>query len=162
MKLPNFLRRKLVDRALALANSRAPDFVIGDHYLERWFVIPRNPWFNIYLHQIAKSDDDRALHDHPWWNVSVVLVGGYWEHSIAAGGVASRVFRRPGSVTFRRAKAAHRLEIGSGDSPAVTLFITGPRIRQWGFHCPNGWRHWKLFTAAGDAGQIGRGCGEHD
>ena len=26
----------------------------------------RNKIFNIYLHQIIRSDDDRALHDHPY------------------------------------------------------------------------------------------------
>lgn len=40
-----------------------------------------------------------------------------------------------------------------------TLFITGPRCRHWGFHCPErGWVHWKLFTAADDPGDIGKGC----
>ena len=46
--------------------TRAPDFVIGADYLRRWWVIPRNDSQNVYLHDIRKSDDDRALHDHPW------------------------------------------------------------------------------------------------
>ena len=47
-----------------IAHKRPPNFVIGDPadpYLRRWYVIPRNPLFNIYLHQILRSDDDRAL-----------------------------------------------------------------------------------------------------
>ena len=43
---------------------RDPDFVIGrpgKPYLLRWWVIQRNRWFNIYLHQILENDDDRAL-----------------------------------------------------------------------------------------------------
>lgn len=43
---------------------------------------------------------------------------------------------------------------------ADTLFITGPRIREWGFHCPKGWVHWKKFCAVDQPGQIGSGCGE--
>lgn len=40
-----------------------------------------------------------------------------------------------------------------------TLFVTGPVMRQWGFHCPDkGWRHWKEFTAEGKPGEIGPGC----
>ncbi|MDZ7823006.1 MAG: hypothetical protein U5K75_02470 [Ahrensia sp.] len=55
-----------------------PDLIIGgaeDPYMRRWFIIPRNRWFNIYLHEIVRSDDDRALHDHPWWSLSLVLDG---------------------------------------------------------------------------------------
>lgn len=31
------------------------------------------------VHNIKRSDYDRALHDHPWNNASFVLKGGYWE-----------------------------------------------------------------------------------
>ncbi len=45
----------------SLGRDRNPDFVIGDRdnrrYLARWYVIPRNPLFTIYVHKIAKSDD---------------------------------------------------------------------------------------------------------
>jgi hypothetical protein len=59
---------------------RDPDFVIGRAgrpYLRRWWVIPRNRWFNIYLQEILQDDDDRALHDHPWVNCSIILRGSY-------------------------------------------------------------------------------------
>lgn len=158
MAIPDFIRRKLVERA-SIVMDREPDFVIGDNYLRRWFCIPRNRWFNVYLHMIKRSDDDRALHDHPWLNCSIVLAGGYFEHTIAYGGVESRTWRGRGSVTFRRAKAAHRLEVDKSREPfALSLFITGPRIRQWGFHCPKGWRHWQEFTAPGDSSKVGMGC----
>ncbi len=42
--------------------TRNPDITIGgkDHpYLERWWIIPRNRVFNIYLHQFWRSDDDQ-------------------------------------------------------------------------------------------------------
>lgn len=140
--------------------KRKPDFVIGDPdepYLRRWWLIPRNRFFNIYLHEILRSDDDRALHDHPWWNVSIILKGGYVEH--VPGGRHSRT---RGDIVFRRAKTAHRLELGVrlhvtdqpeadgvryefGDVPCWSLFITGPRVRQWGFHCASGWKHWREF-----------------
>jgi hypothetical protein len=143
-----------------ISNSRSPDFVIrptsGKEYLRRWFVIPRNPVFNIYYHEIVRSDDDRALHDHPWFNISIILVGGYWEHTIAKGGVHHRKWRGAGTIKFRTAKAAHRLEV---DGPCSTLFITGPRFRSWGFHCPEaGWRHWRTFTGGERGDTIGRGC----
>lgn len=141
-----------------LANSRPPDFIIGgkeDPYLKRWWVIPRNPIFNIYLHEFLRSDDDRALHDHPWVNCSILLEGSYVEHMILAGGVHTAKPYKRGDIKFRRAKTAHRIEI---DQPCWTLFITGPTIRSWGFHCEKGWRHWRIFTSERDKGSIGLGC----
>lgn len=149
---------------------RDPDFYIGGKvhpYMRRWWVIPRNRFFNIYLHNILRDDDDRALHDHPWVSCSVILRGGYLEHH--PGGVVKR--RQPGRITFRRATQAHRLELFESGSfwatdegripikkSAWTLFITGPKIREWGFHCPKGWRHWEEFVSKDDAGQVGKGC----
>ena len=134
--------------------AREPDFVIGDNYLRRWWVIPRNQLCSVYLHEINASDDDRAFHDHPWENTSIVLAGSYIEHT------PDGVFERhAGDTVSRPADALHRLEIEPGER-ALTLFITGPVIREWGFACPQGWRHWKEFVDARDKGKIGRGCGE--
>lgn len=137
-----------------------PDFVIGPRdagqdYLRRWYVIPRNRWLNIYLHEFRRSDDDRALHDHPWLSLSVLLMGEYTEHRIADGGIHTRRIYKAGAVIFRRASYAHRIELHDG--PCWTLFITGPRIRHWDFHCPTGWRHWEQFTDASGT-SVGRGC----
>lgn len=136
--------------------KRKPDFVIGDNYMHRWWIIPRNKYFNIYLHKIMHDDDDRALHDHPWWSVSFLLKGQLKEV------LKNGVFRFPKRFVpvFRSSKLAHRLEVV--DSPAWTLFVTGRVKRKWGFHCPKGWVRWEDFVAKDDAGQIGRGCGEHD
>lgn len=160
---------KLVKR-LVRPFWREPDFYIGgkeNPYLLRWWVIPRNRVFNIYLHKFLRDDDDRALHDHPWVSLSIILRGGYLEH--LPGGIVKR--RYPGMVVFRRAKHAHRIELyregktscwlrgDYGDSrPAWTLFITGPKIREWGFHCPQGWRRWTEFVSEVDSGNVGKGC----
>ena len=131
-----------------------PDFIIGDNYLRRWWIVPRNNQHNMYLHEILRSDDDRALHDHPWENISWLLEGEYLEH-LPDGSV---VHRKAGDFVKRAAEALHRLEIPEGGR-AVSLFITGPKVREWGFACPQGWRHWKDFVAE-NPGQVGRGCGE--
>lgn len=149
-------------RLRRIAAQRPPDFVIGgqvEPYLRRWWLIPRNRLFNVYLHEILRSDDDRALHDHPWWNCSVVLAGYYIEHTIAAGGIHRREIRYVGRVVFRRATAAHRIEIVR---PCWSLFITGPAVRSWGFHCPEiGWVHWRKFTnPADDGATVGKGCAQ--
>lgn len=140
-----------------------PDYLIGDPldpYLRRWWILPRNPWFNIYLHNIRKSDDDRALHDHMYLNLSVLLRGGYIEVTEPEGPTGPSLltpFKAP-TLIARKGSKAHRLIIEEGNT-AWTLFITGPRYREWGFHCPQGWRHWRDFVGE-DPGTVGRGCGE--
>lgn len=140
-----------------LTFPREPDFVIGgadDPYLRRWWTIPPNKWFNVYLHHFLRSDDPRALHDHPRNNMSIILAGSYIEHM--PGGAS--VIRNRWRPVFRRAEAAHRIELPPGVTSVWTLFIVGPRVREWGFHCPNGWRHWQDFCAPGDSAKVGRGC----
>lgn len=132
--------------------DRTPDVVIGDlarPYLLRWWLIPRNPLFNIYYHRVLRDDDDRALHDHPWPSVSVIVSGVIWEILPES----SRLLAE-GEAVYRPPGLAHRLELLEG-MPAETLFITGPKLREWGFHCPEGWLHWRDFEAAG-------GCGEDE
>lgn len=119
-----------------------PHYRIGA-YMDRWYVIPRNTWFNIYLHRINLSDDDRALHDHPWQSVSLVLWGGYFEMT-----PFETQWYGPGSVIYRSAEYTHRLIV---EKPCWTLFVTGARERTWGFHCPSGFVDHDTF---GD-----QGCG---
>ena len=143
------------------AQKRDPDFVIGGAdrpYLLRWWLIPRNPILNVYLHCFKRSDDDRALHDHPWASCSILLRGQYVEHTIAAGGIQHRQLLQAGQIRIRwSGRFAHRIELTSGD--CWTVFITGPRYRAWGFHCPEqGWIPWERFTASDDRGAVGKGC----
>lgn len=149
--------------------SRRPHFIIGgadDPYMFRWYLIPRNRRFNIYLHKFLRDDDDRALHDHPWWFLSWIIKGGYWEvvpHR--DGGPGNTVLRRGRfSLAFRRATHRHRVvlfpTLAGKRQPCWTLVITGRPKRTWGFWCPKGFVPWKEFVAADDKGNIGRGCGE--
>jgi hypothetical protein len=150
---------RLIDKLIAWAEAREPSIYIGgpaDPYLIRWTLLPRNPIFNVYLHKFMRSDDDRALHDHPWCSMSVLIRGRYREHTIAKGGIHKRREYGTGSVIFRLGGNAHRVEV---DEPVWTLFFIGPRYRDWGFHCPEqGWIHWQAFTVPGDEGSIGLGC----
>lgn len=141
MRLPEFAISYLHRMAVRVVRGRPADFVIAPHgtpYLRRWHLVPRNRWMNVYLHQIIESDDDRALHDHPWWNCSILLSGGYVEHvfewpDLAFSGITAtiRKVRLAGDVVFRCAETAHRLELRMGS--CWSLFITGPRLRTWGF-----------------------------
>lgn len=177
MRLPEFVTRRLIRLLHPRTWAKKPDVIIEHSvgpsaaidrpYLERWFVIPKNRFMNIYLHRFNKSDDARALHDHPWANITLVLKGRYREYRKDG---SSRV-RIRGAFAFRCAATAHRIELLDREllqigglpyqrfAPVVTLFITGPKVREWGFHCPQGWRHWKDFTAEGEGtSRVGRGC----
>jgi hypothetical protein len=166
---------------LGVGCSRSPDFVIGgwqNPYLLRWWLTPwsggssntpehQKTWWQrvlavlpgVYLHNFWRSDDDRALHDHPWlFNCSILLQGEYDEHTIERGGIHRRTRLRAGDWRFRWGPAPHRVEL-IDDRQCWTLFITGPRVRSWGFHCAErGWIHWKAFTDPADHGKRGRGC----
>lgn len=153
----------LAERFIARITRRPPDFVVGGApapHLRRWFVIPHNGIFNVYLHQFLRSDDNRALHDHPWANVSILLRGEYIEHTVDAGGVKRQSRFKTGDWRARfSGRIAHRIDLPHG--PCWTLFITGPRYRTWGFHCPDaGWVPWQQFTAPNEPGSIGKGCEE--
>lgn len=173
----NWLDRK-IDKLIRKLSARKHDFAIGgddDPYCLRWWVIPRNRVFNIYLHRFLRDDDDRALHDHPWFNCSIPLQNGYLEqrfrHPWQDGWllpVTDTVAREPGSVTFRRASTPHRVVLKRDAQrhpiPAWSLFITGPIVRRWGFVCPGGrWVDWTVFTSfeqTGSSEKVGRGCTE--
>lgn len=159
--LKRFLAAWLYERlALGAATARAPDLIVGSRerpYLMRWWLIPRNPVFNVYLHLFLRSDDDRALHDHPWWSVSLMLRGTLREHTIDAGGVHRRRLIHAGNVRVRSSRFAHRLELIT-PQPAWTIFITGPVMREWGFHCTKGWVPHGDFVTSEDPGVIGLGC----
>ena len=159
----NYLRLKILAWAKHIMAKRPPDIIIGRGYLYRWYILPRNPLFNVYLHLFLGSDDDRAEHDHPWVSLSWLLDGHLYEYhtrpnQFCTFPVVSVSGIRTGDWRFRRATFRHRLELVSED--AITLFITGPKIREWGFHCPRGWVPWYEFVDTADSGQIGKGCGE--
>jgi hypothetical protein len=158
LHLPNWLCARIFARLWRHAD-RLPDFVIKEPVImKRWWVIPKNRLFNVYLHEFLGSDNE-VMHTHPWVNCSILLHGKYIEH---LPGVRSKL-RRAGDVVFRMPSSAHRIELlpnGPHARVVWTLFITGPKVREWGFLCPGGWVHWKDFTAPGDSGRVGPGCGE--
>ena len=168
----------LADWIIDRVTRRKHDFAIGGEgnpYCLRWWVIPRNRWFNIYLHNFKRDDDDRALHDHPWHNCTIPLRVGYdeqqfnrtWEDGWVLP-ITMMIPRNVGKINFRRATTPHRVILRRDKDgvpmPSWSLFITGPVIREWGFVCPGGrWVHWHEFTGfenTGQSGLVGKGCGE--
>lgn len=113
-------------------------------YLSRWYLAgdpddgkrgraPRRA--SLFMHCIHRSDDDRALHNHPWaWSVALVLSGGYSEERrVTRSGHHAVVRRRvgPGTVNVIRGDDFHRVDLLSGTS--WSLFLAGPKVTAWGF-----------------------------
>ena len=116
-----------------------PDRRTGENYMHRYYLLfkdrKRFP-FNLTLHKIVKSDDP-ILHDHPWPYLTIILKGGYYEHTPLFSNDGKLIgelsqWRGPGSVIYRKAKEFHWLELEEG-KPATTLFFMGPQQRDWGF-----------------------------
>lgn len=171
MRLP--VPKRLVDWLIDRAH-RTPYYHL-EGYMRRWWVFRLGPrhqssrygqsstgWLSARIHEILRSDDDRALHDHPQDYCSIILRGGYYELTPAYGvgegferriiGTYSRWYG-PGDVLFRRAESLHRLVVPDGET-TVTLFITGPRRREWGFQTSSGWMPWKEYEALIASGEI--------
>lgn len=162
MIFPPFAPHALGNLVMQAATQREPDFVVGGAerpYLRRWFLTPRDDGPGVYLHHFLRSDDDRALHDHPYESTSIILTGQYIEHLADGRGY----LRQAGWTGSRSATEAHRVELLQDEAgnplPVWTLFLHGPRVRDWGFHCPQGWVPWQQFVDARDHGAVGRGCG---
>ncbi len=137
--------------------ARCPSKVLHDRarredpYLIRYTVFKRR-WCALYLHQILRSDSTQDYHDHPWPFAHIVLEGGYEEQK---PGCPSR-FTRSGSVAFRRARFAHRLELNKGadgkDIETWTLVLIGPKVRDWGFlgRLTGCWVRWETYVFDGE------------
>jgi hypothetical protein len=133
---------------------RDPDLVIapdGNPYLYRWHITPAKSKANLYLHIQTADDPERPLHDHPWDNTSVILAGGYEEHIYEGVGrpnpLNTRTFiRAPGEMIHRKAAWSHRLLMLEDTPYAMTVFVTGPKLRDWGFWYEDKWRLWSDVT----------------
>lgn len=107
-------------------------------YLTRWFLV-RFAWLGVFLHYFHRSDEDRALHDHPWSFITIILWRGYLEHT------PKGCFRRwPGQVCWRPAEWKHRVEL-IGGKPAVTIVVRFRKRREWGFWERTGFVQWNLW-----------------
>lgn len=113
----------------------------GIPFLYREHLYRTRQW-SVRLHDWTASDHDRALHDHPWDSVTVVLDGELIEH-----GPTGSQHLTVGDVVTRQAATPHRIELVT--PTARTLFTTGPIVRDWGFHTDQGWVAWHEYPYVG-------------
>lgn len=141
-----------------------------DPYLFRWYIV-RKKSFAIFIHKFIRSDEDRALHDHPWNFLVIPIWRGYVEHREQPR-VSGEVYSSKGRVypiigiRFRSARFRHRVELlncdyagddlgvegdcpkcdGRGVMPSWSVFIRFKEFRKWGFWEQGvrfiRWDHW--------------------
>lgn len=160
---------------LDIVKSLPPPRVIfdregGSPYLSRWYLSGRpampdgsEPFTELgqpregaifpggdhqYIHRFHRSDDDGALHNHPWESsTSIVLVGGYAEERRASDDSVQRRTVRPGNVNHIAHDTYHRVDLLDVD--AWSLFFAGPKAGTWGFwdRDTHEFTDWRAFIA---------------
>jgi len=98
-----------------------------DPYLERWYIV-RSKKFSMYVHKFVRSDEDRALHDHPWNFLVIPIWRGYNEYNLKG---IRRVYPIFGT-RYRKAEYRHRVKL-INNKEAWSIFVTFNKRRMWGF-----------------------------
>lgn len=116
----------------------------SEPYLERYYYMNFRPFARLVIHKFMRSDMD-GLHDHPWAFENFILSGGYWEHT-----KAGKFWRGAGYHGRATANYFHRVELdpekAGGDT--WTLFMMGPKEKDWGFLDDNDiWVQWETYLA---------------
>lgn len=113
-------------------------------YLRR-FYLKRKGTKRYFLHYIARSDDDRWLHDHPW-DAEVIILGKGYTEEIGSGAMR---FRKPWEKRFFHAEWYHRIHLTEG--PVWTIFMPQQKRKEWGFLINGFWEpHYKYLNNEDD------------
>jgi len=118
----------------------------GGYY--RLYMDRKMVWFKwgIRLHTFYQGDDDAAVHDHPWWFITIpfksyietverVTTDRHGKKHWTKNSRKVRAFL----PQFRSAR--HRHFVHGEGMPVKTLILTGSVRRNWGF-----WPTWKRFV----------------
>lgn len=107
-------------------------------YMRRWWLFnrydrPGGARFkflpSIRIHHIARADQDRHLHDHPWNARTFVLRGWYFEQLRGSVGA----YKRPAGYTGRLLYGQYHRITEVSPNGVWTLFITWRYRGTWGF-----------------------------
>ena len=144
---------KLLDKLMVRLNRKrlVYDRIDGELYLTRYYLFLKERTkcpFNIFLHRFHKSDDE-VFHDHPWSYATLILKGGYWEHTPVFNTEGKQIaetcaWRMPGHFRFSPAHSFHRIELDP-EVDCWTLFCPGPQKRDWGFMVRGQWIQWQQY-----------------
>jgi hypothetical protein len=137
-----FLTREIVSRE-------------GKVHFRRYRLL-ETPWFSVYIHNICESDLDLHMHDHPWDFTTILIKGGYKEYTKdhPVGWyylpIGRRTYDTPGMyMIHHRAEDMHKIQL-LDNKPAWSLFLCGPRRREFGYDVDGKWVHNKTYRELKD------------
>lgn len=124
------------------------------------------PWFNIYIHNILASDEDKDPHDHPWGFIAIMFWGSYLEEWLGAyedsaywappKGVDRPLrqdIRCAGSLYGHNAKDFHKITLLT-PSVWTLVFASGRKRPGWGYQTKQGWVHFKEYRLLKRQGKL--------
>jgi hypothetical protein len=133
---------RVVEWLLGCARRRPYFHLPG--YMDRWWLVPPG-WhlpFTIRFHRILRADNERDMHDHPWAFRTMLLEGWYVEER---HGVVRRL--SAGMTATCDLGEFHRISQVS-DGGVLTLVVLRAKGSSWGFLTPEGWVHWRKYSAS--------------
>ena len=132
------------------AMTRPPDEIIEDFYLRRWHSL--RGLCALALRPPLCRERSVRLGARPPLALAVPLPPGNIDRNRGNHPTARRQTFKicRGTVAYRPPHFSHRLDLISG--PAVTLFFVGPRLREWGWYLPGGWRPWHEVSGVDEDG----------
>lgn len=115
--------------------------------LVRYYLL-NTEWLGIYIHHLLRSDHERALHDHPWPCLILLVVGGYFEHHPAMDCSCHREriswhYIPQWNLRYMPSKWQHRLEM---TAPVWSLVLRFRKRRHWGFWTTEGFVPWDRYV----------------
>lgn len=142
-KLAEFCAWEPVADAL-IKQAQLTPYTQLDGYMHRWWLFnPRGAVFPglaaIRIHHILRPDAGPHPHNHPWDARTIILRGGYFEER--DDGEHLRV---AGDTTEIKATTFHRI-VKVSEGGAWTMFITGPKLQDWGFRTAEGVIPWREY-----------------
>jgi hypothetical protein len=132
----------------------------GELHFRRYRLLS-TPWFNVYIHNIRKSDEDAHPHDHPWGFIAIMFWGSYLEEWLGAyedwmywnGWELRKDIRSFGSLYWHPAKDFHKITLRSR-SVWTLVFASSRKQPGWGYQTRNGWIDFKTYRQLKRAGQL--------
>lgn len=132
----------MLKRLLKLFPCRNIKTFEGTTYLRRWTLLALFG-FRLYLHHFVEDDGARDPHDHPNGFWTFLFWGSYIEHTRESADKTVTRPRRSPSLSYRKAKHAHRIDV---PKHAWSLVLMFPRNRPWGFYEDNErWIEWREY-----------------
>lgn len=140
------MKRRMFKSNMKWALWRWSEVVTGD--LARLYLV-KTPWGAIAIHWVLGNSQVPWRHDHPASMLTYIWRGWYAEERLVdrfSTGFHPNPYRlvdKKNRITAALWDTHRIVDVAPGG--CVTLVFEGPKIREWGFHTPAGWVHWKEF-----------------